>query len=118
MQLIQQLSSGLEVENWEIFRNHIFDQTNGNPRAISELIERYKKEPFLDTQTIREIKHSGALKEIDMTWMVVMFLGLMTVLRYMARDFDEPALRFIGSIAMVGLLMFRPLMNSLKRKFI
>lgn len=118
LQLINQLSAGLEVENLEVFRNHIFDQTNGNPRAITELIERYKKEPFLDTQTIREIKHTGALKEIDMTWMVVMFLGLMTVLRYMARDFDEPALRFIGSIAMVGLLMFRPLMNSLKRKFI
>lgn len=118
MQLIQQLSSGLEVENWEIYRNHIFDQTNGNPRAITELIERYKKEPFLDTQTIREIKHTGALKEIDMTWLIVMFLGMMTVLRYMARDFDEPALRFIGSIAMVFLLMFRPIMNSLKRKFI
>jgi integrase/recombinase XerD len=118
MQLIQQLSGGLEVENLEIFRNHIYDQTNGNPRAITELIERYKKEPFLDIQTIREIKHTGALQEIDMTFMVVMFLGLMTVLRYMARDFDEPALRFIGSIAMVGLLMFRPLMNTLKRKFI
>lgn len=118
MQLINQLSSGLEVENLEVFRNHIFDQTNGNPRAITELIERYKKEPFLDIQTIKEIKHTGALKEIDMTWMIVMFLGLMTVLRYMARDFDEPALRFIGSIAMVGLLMFRPIMNSFKRKFI
>jgi hypothetical protein len=118
LQLIQQLSSGLEIENKEIFLNHIFDQTNGNPRAITELIERYKKEPFLDIETIREIKHLGALKEIDMTWLIVMFLGLMTVLRYMARDFEEPALRFIGSIAMVGLLMFRPLMNSLKRKFI
>tara|TARA_B110000285_G_scaffold82418_1_gene94872 strand:- start:798 stop:2315 length:1518 start_codon:yes stop_codon:yes gene_type:complete len=116
--LIQQLSSGLQVENFEIFRNHIYDQTNGNPRAITELINRYKKEPFLDLQTIREIKHTGALKEIDMTWLVVMFLGMMTVLRYMARDFDEPALRFIGSIAMVGLLMFRPIMNTMKRKFI
>lgn len=118
LQLIQQLSGGLEVENWEVFRNHIFDQTNGNPRAITELIDRYKKEPFLDTQTIREIKHTGALKEIDMTWLIVMFLGITTVLRYMARDFDEPALRFIGSIAMVALLMFRPLMQTLKRKFI
>ena len=116
--LIHQLSSGLEVENLEVFRNHIYDQTNGNPRAITELIERYKKEPFLDLQTIKEIKHSGALKEIDMTWLIVMFLGLMTVLRYMARDFDEPALRFIGSLAMVFLLMFRPIMQSLKRKFI
>jgi hypothetical protein len=26
--------------------NHIFDQTVGNPRAITELINRYRKEPF------------------------------------------------------------------------
>jgi len=118
LQLINQLASGLEIENIEVFRNHILDQTNGNPRAITELIDRYKKEPFLDSQTIKEIKHTGALKEIDMTWLVFVFLGMTTVLRYMARDFDEPALRFIGSIAMVTLIIIRPLMNSFKRKFI
>lgn len=118
MQLIKQLSSNLEVENQELYLNHIYDQTNGNPRAITELVDRYKKEPFLDAQTIREVKHTGALPEIDMTWLIVVFLGLMTALRYLARELDEPSLRFIGSFAMVGLLFFRPLMRSLKRRFI
>ena len=118
LNLINQLSSGLQVENLEIFRNHIFDQTDGNPRAISELIDRYSKEAFLDNQTIREIKHTGALSEIDMTWLIVVFLGCVTALRYLARDLDEPAFRFIGSIAMIALIMFRPLMRSLKRQFV
>lgn len=118
IQLTQQLSSDLAVENKELFLNHIYDQTNGNPRAITELVNRYKKEPFLDAQTIREIRHTGALPEIDMTWMIVVFLGVLTALRYLSREFDEPALRFIGSFAMVGLLFFRPLMRSLKRRFV
>ncbi len=118
LQLINQLSSNVEVENIEVYRNHIFEQTNGNPRAITELIDRYKKEPFLDIQTIREIKHTGALREIDMTFMIVIFLAVLTSLKFLARDMDEPALRYIGSMAMIALLLIRPLMKNLKRQFV
>ena len=116
-QLINQLSNNLDVENKELFWNHIFDQTIGNPRAIIELINRYKKEPFLDTQTIREIRHSGALPEIDMTWIILVSLGLLTSLRFLSREMDEPALRFVGSMAMILLFLIRPMMSSFKRKF-
>ena len=116
--LINQLAHNLEVQDKEMFWNHIFDQTVGNPRAITELINRYKKEPFLDTQTIREIRHSGALPEIDMTWIVVVSLGLLTSLRFLSREMDEPALRFVGSIAMIMLFLIRPLMANFKRKFV
>ena len=118
MQLINQLANNIEVQDREMFWNHIFDQTIGNPRAITELINRYKKEPFLDTQTIREIRHSGALPEIDMTWIVVVSLGFLTCLRFLSREMDEPALRFVGSIAMIMLFLIRPLMASFKRKFV
>lgn len=118
IKLIQSKSSGIEVENWEIFRNHIFEQTNGNPRAIDELIERYRKEPFLTNEIVREIKHTGALKEFDFTFIVVIFLGIVMTLRYMARDFDEPALRMIGSIGMILLIFMRPMMMQFKKKFI
>jgi integrase/recombinase XerD len=118
LQLIVQLANNLEVQDKEMFWNHIYDQTNGNPRAITELINRYKKEPFLDTQTIREIRHSGALPEIDMTWIVIVSLGLLTCLRFLSRDMDEPALRFIGSIAMILLFLIRPLLANFKRKFV
>jgi len=116
--LINQLANNLEVENKELFYSHIFDQTNGNPRAISELINRYKKEPFLDTQTIREIRHTGALPEIDMTWIIIVSLGLLTSLRFLSREMNEPALRFIGGIAMVLLFLIRPLLSNFRRKFL
>lgn len=116
--LINQMMSSLEVENKELFRNHLFDQTNGNPRAITELIQRYQKEPFLDTQTIREIKHTGALPEIDMTWLITVFLGLLTCMRFLAREVDNTSLRFVGSCAMIVLLLFRPLISKMKRNYI
>lgn len=118
MQLIQQLASGLEVENWELFKNHIYEQTNGNPRAITELINRYRKEPILTNDKIRSIKHVGALQEIDMTFMIVLFLGIITAMRYMSRELDEPALRFIGSVGLILLIVSRPLLRRLTRRFI
>ena len=118
MLLINNLSVGMEVENWELYRNHIYTQTNGNPRAITELVDRYRKEMFVSNDVVREVKHIGALKEIDMTWLIVIFLGVVMATRYMAKELDEPALKFIGSIAMIALLMMRPMMYSLKRRFL
>lgn len=115
MILINQLSAGLEVENWETFRSHVYDNTVGNPRAMTEMIERYRKEPFLDLETIREIKHTGALPEIEMTWVVVLSLGVVMAMRYMSGELDQPAFRFIGGVAMILLLMYRPLMRQFKR---
>ncbi len=107
-QMIQSLSSGLEVENTEIFANHIYEQTDGNPRAIFELIDRYRKEPFLTNE--------GAIKEVDMTFIVVLFLAVMSAMRYMSRELDIPALRFIGALALVLLLVSRPFLMSLRKK--
>jgi hypothetical protein len=72
----------------------------------------------LDTQTIREIRHSGALPEIDMTWIVIVSLGLLTSLRFLSREMDEPTMRFIGSLAMIALFLIRPLMSNFRKKFI
>lgn len=118
MTYINQISSGMEIENWELYRNHIYNQTNGNPRAITELVERFRKEPFLTNEIVREVRHIGALKEVDMTWIIILFLGVIMATRYMAGEMQTPALKFIGGIAMIILLMFRPLQRSLQRRFI
>jgi hypothetical protein len=60
---------------------NIFDQTVGNPRAITELINI--KEPFGHANN--KIRHSGALPEIDMTW-IVMFLGCSLRCAFVARN--------------------------------
>ena len=118
IKFIQQNSFGLQVENWEDFRNHIYGQTNGNPRAMDDMIQRYKVEPFLTLEVIKNLKHSGALPEIDFTFIIVIFLGVVTALRYASRELDEPALRLIGSVALILMIVSRPLFSQLKRKFI
>ena len=118
IKFIQQNSFGMQVENWEDFRNHIYSQTNGNTRAMAEMIDRYKKEPFLTLEVVKNIKHTGALPEIDFTFIIVVFLGVVTALRYASRELDEPALRLIGSIALILMIVSRPLFSQLKRKFI
>jgi hypothetical protein len=118
MILISQLINGIQTENNTILREHIFDQTNGNPRAIYELVDRYKKEPFLTEDIIRSIKHSGALNEIDMSYLIVIFLGVVSVTRYLARDLNQPSLKFIGAAALILLIISRPFIKNLKKQFI
>ena len=80
IELINRLSYDVEVEDFEFFRNHIFEQTNGNPRAIFEIIDRYRKEPVITNNVVREIRHTASLKEIDLTFMIFIGFGLMYVL--------------------------------------
>lgn len=118
MQLINQMITGVEAENIDVLRTHIYEQTNGNPRAITELVDRYRKEPFLTDDIVRSIKHTGALPYLDMSYLIIIFLGALTATRYMSRELELPALRFIGSLALILLIISRPLFKNLKSKFI
>ena len=115
-ELIHKLSYDLQIEDYEIFRNHILQQTNGNPRAIVEMIERYRREPILIASTIRSITHYGAIKEIDCSYIVVMMIASLAIFRYMTSEFDNPGLRVIGGISMILLLLSRTIFSQTKRK--
>lgn len=117
-ELIQRLSYDLEIEDFEMFRNHIYEQTDGNPRAIIEMIERYRKEPFILKDTIRNITHSGALREYDMSYAVILFIASIAILRYLTSELNNPSLRFIGGVAMILLIFSRTFFNRTKRKFL
>jgi hypothetical protein len=56
-----------------MFWNHILIKRLEITRAITELINRYKKN--FGYANNKEIQHSGALPEIDMTWIVIVSLG-------------------------------------------
>jgi hypothetical protein len=71
----------------------------------------------LDTQTIREI-HSGALREIDMTWVVMCRSVPHVSTCGLSREMDEPALRFIGSLAMIFCFSDPPADGELQEKFV
>ncbi|MFW5700442.1 MAG: tyrosine-type recombinase/integrase [Cyclobacteriaceae bacterium] len=118
LELINRLSYDLDIEDYELYRNHIYEQTNGNPRAIYEIIDKYRKEPVITSDTVRNIRHFGSLREIDMSIVIIIFLGCMAVLRYLTREVDNDSFRFIGGAAMVLLIIFRYLYRYTKRQFV
>lgn len=118
LELIQRLARDIESEDHYVLLNHIYEQTNGNPRAIYELVNRYKKEPVLTKQAIKSIRHTGALIEYDMTLFIVILLALVASVRYFAAESGNISLRTIGGCALILLLLSRYIFPKIKRKYI
>jgi len=116
--LIHKLSYDMEVEDYELYRNHIFEQTDGNPRAIVEMVERYRREPVLLTETVRSITHRGPIRDIDFSFVVIFFIASLAIFRYMTSEFDNPGLRVIGGMAMILLLLSRTIFSRTKRRYV
>jgi len=118
-ELIHKLSYDMKIDDYELYRNHIWSQTDGNPRAISEMVERYRREPRLLPEVVRNVTHhGGTIKEWDCTYMLVILIGAMAVMRYMTSEFDNPGLRTIGGMAMILLLLTRAFAARTKQKTI
>jgi hypothetical protein len=116
LELIHRLSYDLEVEDPVLFRNHIQEQSNGNPRVIYELIERYRKEAFITNDVVRNVRHYGSMREYDMSIFIVVGLGTLAVLRYLAIETGDTSLKFFGGAALIFLLVFRNVFRISRRK--
>jgi len=117
-ELIHKLSYDIEIEDYEIYRNHIWQQTDGNPKAITEMIERYRREPRLVADTIRSVEFSDAIKEFDFSYILIFMIAGLAVMRYMTSELENPAFRFIGGMSMILLLASRSIFARTKRKSI
>lgn len=118
LELIHKLAYDIEVEDFELFRNHIWEQSNGNPRVIFELVERFRKEVIVSADIVRSIRHTGSMKEIDMSFAVMLLLASMAILRYASAEVGNDSLKFIGGCAMILMLFSRYIFNFTKRKVI
>lgn len=118
LELIHKLSYDIDVEDFELYRNHIYDQSSGNPRVIFELCERYRKETIVTDDVIRSVRHIGGLPEIDMSFGIVIILAGVSILRYTSREMGGESLRFIGGMALVLLMLSRYFLSKTKRKFL
>lgn len=118
MDLINKLSYDIEVEDQMLFKNHIFEQSAGNPRVIFEIIDRYRREPVITNEVVKNIRHTASLQEFDLTFVIFIGFGCMYMLRYLSREMDNEALRFIGGAALVLMLLSRQFFGFTKRKSI
>jgi len=116
--LINKLSFNLDVEDYDQYKNYIWNKSDGNPRVIQEMVERFRKEPIISKDVVRSIDHYGSLKEIDMSLMVLIMLGCMAIFRYLGRETGDTGLTFIGGCAMILLILSRYFFNLTKHKIL
>jgi integrase/recombinase XerD len=120
LEMIDRLSYNLttKIEDYEMYRNHIFEQTDGNPKFIFEMVERYDKETSVTVEVTRGVNHLTAIKEVDMSLPILIGLSSLMILRYFGRETGETSYQFIGAIFMMFALFGRSFFNSFKRKFV
>ncbi len=113
--MIMHLSRNMDIEDVSLFRNHIFEQSVGNPRVIMELIERYKKEVVVTPDIVREVRHTGSLKEYDCSLFIILFFGFLSCLRFMSHELGNDSLRFIGGCSVLLMLLIRNVLSKRKK---
>jgi hypothetical protein len=119
LQLFHRLTASLVFENLEFTRNRIWNTTEGNPKKILELSERFAKEPVLSGEVVEEITDNYLGKrstEIDMSIILFVFLFGLALTRFIGRNTNDSDLRFIGSATMLVLMFFRYFIRSRKSK--
>ena len=117
-ELIHKLSYDLVIDDYDVYRSHIWQQTDGNPRAITEMVERYRREPVLIAETVRSITFSGVVREWDCSYILIILIASLAIARYMTSELDNPGLRVLGGVAMILLLITRSFVSRTKRKYI
>lgn len=122
IELINRVSQPIlkKIEDYETYKNHIFENTNGNPLFIIEMIERYSKEPEITLEVIRDYRHTSALKEFDFSLVLVIILSSLMVLRYISGELgdDSGAMRLFGGIFLMFALFARNIFRAGVRKYV
>lgn len=122
LELVARLSKPFlnRIEDYETYKNHIWENTNGVPLFVCEMVERYSKEADINTELVKEIRHTAALKEINFAPLVVGILACLTVLRYWSRISGEDAgpFYFLAALGLVFLVFGRSIIQATKKKYI
>ncbi len=107
--LIRQCTAGANIEDYRMTETNILQQSAGNPRAIIEIVERFRKEPAVTRSVVRDVLHTGARNQIDLTFAVVLLLLAVVAARFFMRgigSMEGYVLAGIGSAILVGIRFF------------
>lgn len=122
LELIQRLSHPLleRITDYEAYKNRIWEDTQGIPLYIIELIERLAKEPTISPSAMAEIRHGASKQEIDFTLPLIVLFSSLMVLRYLGNELGDNAgaLKLIGGLALLVAIFSRHIFRTLKRKFV
>jgi len=103
------------VSNLKWYRNGIWRKSQGNPRAIKDLLADHSLEKYIDSQFIRSIQTEQSVKYFPISWIVLVGMVLFSVHRYMGRGLGDRDAYIIGAVGMVVFLFLTFLVRRANR---
>lgn len=122
IELINKLSFPLldRITDYEAYKNRIWEDTQGIPLYIIEMIERLSKEVTISPETTAKIRHTASKQEIDFTLPLIVLFSSLMVLRYIGNELGDNAgaFKLIGGLGLIVAIFSRHIFRTLKRKFV
>lgn len=122
IELIDRLSFPLldRIVDYEAYKNRIWEDTQGIPLYMIEMIERLGKEVTISPEVTARIRHTASKQEIDFTLPLIVLFSSLMVLRYLGNELGDNAgaLKLIGGLGLIVAIFSRHIFRTLKRKFV
>jgi integrase/recombinase XerD len=123
IELINRLTVGFrdKIENYEAFKNHVWNDCGGVPQFIMESVERYRKEGFISNHVVSNYHHTAAEKDFDASALILFAFAALVLIKYVGNEVDHDdagAFKLVGGVAMVVALFSRQLFKAAKRRYV
>ena len=97
-QLIRQGAAGLQVQDAQLLETRILQQSAGNPKAIVESLNRLRREPRVTPRVVRELAHTGAQSQLDITPLIIIPVVLIAASRFLARGLGDAEFYIVAGV--------------------
>ena len=122
IEMIDRLSTELlpRIDDYESYKNRIWEDTQGVPLYVIEMIDRLAREPRISPEVTDQVKHAASKQEIDFSVPLLIAFSSLIALRYLGPELGDQSgpFRFIAGIALVVAIFSRSIFRTLKRKFL
>ncbi|MDA2934070.1 hypothetical protein MYX82_06975 [Acidobacteria bacterium AH-259-D05] len=103
------------VSDLKWYRREIWRKTQGNPRAIKDLLADHSLEKYIDSQIIRSIQSEQGVRYFAISWIVLIVTVLFSIHRYVGRGLGDRDAYIIGAAGMVVFLFLSMLVRRANR---
>jgi integrase/recombinase XerD len=110
-----------KIEDFVAFQTAVYSATNGNPRAIVEMVQRWRVEGYVRADDVQAITHTGARNEKTIAPFVVAILGCAVLYKIFVKEsheMDKEAGMFVSTVAMVLIMLSGRINSSIRQRFV
>ena len=99
------------VSDLKWYRREIWRKSQGNPRAIKDLLADHSLEKYIDSQIIRSIQSEQGVRYFAVSWIALIVTLLFSIHRYVGRGLGDRDAYIIGAAGMVVFLFLSMLVR-------